>query len=392
MGNVAEIKQVMQELQQTIAGTEEKSRVVISESLLGFSPTSTVKRELFGKKDCWFLPAAPAGREEADPSESLVVLKHPDTDYAKVVRHIARKVSRNFVGLALGSGAALGFAHIGVLKVLERERIPIDCLAGSSMGALIAGFYATGRSAVALEEIASRMGKFALLSKVDFDFVPVRGLIRGHRFLRFFESFFRDMTFEEAKIPLIITAMSLLSRKEILFNSGLIATAIRASISIPGIFHPVALGGDILVDGGIIDPLPIRPLADLGANKIIAVDVLPTSSDVLEKRSHMEERERRLDAKIRNRMLLVRALHQAGKLWQKIFDPNVVDIIVNTMQTMEHELAEGAAAEADICIRPSMPLFNWVEFHRSKEIIRQGELAAEAQLEDIKALVRQQVA
>ena len=390
MGNVSEIQQIIKELEKTIASTDEKTKIVINESFLGFSPTLAVKKELFGHKDCYFLPSTPALKEEGEEAESLVVLRHPELEYSKIIRHVSRKVSKNLIGLALGSGAALGFAHIGVLKVLERERIPIDCISGSSMGALIAAFYATGRTPLEMESIALRLGKFGLLSKVDFDFLLVRGFIKGKRFQKFFDSYLKDATFEQTRIPLIIVAASILSRKEVILNSGFISTAIRASVAIPGIFHPVQMDGDVIVDGGIIDPLPIRPLADIGANKIIAVDVLPTSNDVLEKRRHMDEVRRRMDAKMKNRNSFIRALYELRKMTGRILSPNIVDVIVNSMQTMEHEIADSLAAEADICIRPSMPLSSWVDFHKSKEIIRQGEAAAEARVDELRALVKQQ--
>ena len=389
MSNVSEVQRILSELEKSIGPVGDKAKIVINESLLGFSPTRAAKEELFGKKDCFFLPTPDKTPEEGTEG-GLVVLERPDLEYSKVVRLIARKISKNLIGLALGSGAALGFAHIGVLKVLERERIPVDCISGSSMGALIAACYAIGKSAAELEELSLRITALNLISKIDAAIFPIRGFIKGRRLERYFASLFKDLTFEETKIPLIVCAMSLDSRKEVLINSGLISQAVRASIAIPGIFYPLIVNRDTLVDGGIIDPLPIRPLADMGANKIIAVDVLPTPADVMEKRRHFEEIERRMDAKIKNRSLFIRGLYRFRKSWKAFFVPNVVDIIVNSMQTMEHEIAETMAADADILIRPSMPLSNWTEFHKAREIIRQGERAAESRLDELKTLVKQQ--
>jgi len=388
MANVTEVKELIQELG-TVAASLDKTKIVINEALLGFSPTRAAKEELFGARDCFFLPSSPTETRTTGP-EALLVLSHPDHDYSKIVRLIARKVTKNVIGIALGSGAALGFAHIGVLKVLERERIPVDMIAGSSMGALIAAFYATGRSAADCEAIALKMNKLNLSSKIDMSFLPIRGLIKGRRFEKYFEEYLHEATFENTKIPLTIVSMSLNSRREIIMQNGLISQAVRASVAIPGVFHPMVIDGDTLVDGGIIDPLPIRPLAEMGANKIIAVDVLPTSADVLEKRRWKDELEKRMDAKMKNKNIFARTAYNTRKAMQEALSPNMLDIIVNSIQTMEHEMAEALSAEADILIRPSMPLSNWTEFHKAKEIIEQGERAAEAKVEELKALVKQQ--
>lgn len=390
MSNVSEAQRVLSELDATIGPLGDKAKVVINESFLGFSPTSAVKAELFGKRDCFFLPSIRGGEEEREGE--LAVIDRPGLDYSKGVRLIARKISRNLIGLALGSGAALGFAHIGVLKVLEREGIPVDCIAGSSMGALIAAFYAIGKTPQECEDIAVHVTAMNLMSKLDVAVFPIRGFIKGRRLEKYFAGLLKDLTFEETKIPLIVSGMNINTRKEVVMTSGLLSQAVRASIAIPGIFHPVTIDGDTIVDGGIIDPLPIRPLIDMGANKIIAVDVLPTPADIMEKRRHRDEVQRRLDAKMKNRHVVLRGIYRFQKAFGRFFMPNIVDIIVNSMQTMEHEIAETLAAEADVLIRPSMPLSSWTEFHKAKEIIRLGEASAEASLDEIKALVKQQTA
>ncbi len=392
MPNVTEIREVMTELERSIAISDVKIKIIINESFLGFTPTNETKKELFGEKDCYFLPQVSLSAEERlNPEEqSLTVIQHPEREYSMIVRQIARKVSRNLVGLALGSGAALGFAHIGVIKVLERERIPIDFIAGSSIGALVAAFYAAGKSASEMEAIAGKINRFRWLSLVDFSPMPVRGIIRGREIYKFIQSYLRDISFEDTKIPLYIIATNLTAREEWVMNSGSLVQALRASVAIPGIFDPVIVKGEVIIDGGVINPLPVRPLIEAGVNKIIAVDVLPTAEDILERRRYQEVLKKKRDEVIRSRPWIIRALYSVPRFLGRCLTPNLPDIIINSMQMMEHEIAEGAGADADVLIRPSLPLAHWFEFHRSKTFIRRGEEAAEAALEEVRALVRQQ--
>ena len=147
--------------------------------------------------------------------------------------------------------------------------------------------------------------------------------------------------------------------------------------------------------------LDYRPLADEERPLIAKILEEPWLREDLEARAvghavsqlvpnHLDEVRKRMDAKMKNKHLFFQALYELRKMFGRAFSPNIVDIIVNSMQTMEHEIADSLAAEADICIRPSMPLSSWVEFHKSKEIIRQGEASAEARVDELRALVKQQ--
>jgi predicted acylesterase/phospholipase RssA/CRP-like cAMP-binding protein len=389
MANVSEVQEIIQELEKTVESSDDKTKIIINESLLGFAPTQDMKEQLFGKKDCYFLPSIPLKFLEGE-TKSLIVLEQPDMHYSQLIRRVARKISKNLIGLALGSGAALGFAHIGILKVLEREKIPIDYIAGSSMGALIGAFYATGKKAAELEKIASKFNMVTMISRIDLSIPPIRGFITGNRILGFLKRYLKDATFEDTRIPLLVVGTNLDNRSEVVISTGDILSALRASISIPGVFHPVKRYGDTLVDGGVINPLPVRTLTDIGVNKIIAVDVLPTTHDILTKRRYSDELDRRMRAIIRRRNPLIQSLYHFRQFLRKLFVPNLVDIIVNSMQVMEHEIANSVASEADVLIRPNMPLLNWIDFHKSQEIIKCGEVAADSMTEELHTLVRQQ--
>lgn len=182
------------------------------------------------------------------------------------------------VGLALSGGGARGLAHIGVLKVLEREGIPIDCLAGSSMGGIIAAAYSAGVTVAELEEEALRMAKLRELMKLVDPLPPRRGLLAGKR-LRAYLSRFVDprLTFRDLNLPLALTAVDLLSGEEIHLDEGPVIDALLATCAFPGVLPPVASNGYWLVDGGLLNNLPVDVVRNLGAEVVIASNVTPDS-------------------------------------------------------------------------------------------------------------------
>lgn len=178
-------------------------------------------------------------------------------------------LERPKIGLALGSGAARGLAHIGVLKALEEIGIEIDMISGSSAGALIGGLYCTGISPNMIENLAIQIDK-----KMWTDFtMPKKGIIKGDRIQEILKLITADKNIEELDKKLIIVATDLKNGEEIVFTEGPIHTAIRASISIPGVFEPVEHNGMILVDGGVVDRVPISVLKNMGADIVIGIDV-----------------------------------------------------------------------------------------------------------------------
>jgi NTE family protein len=162
------------------------------------------------------------------------------------------------IGLALSGGGARGLAHIGVYRVLEREGIPIDYLAGTSMGAVIAASIATGMSSSDLERISRQITtRRSMLRLLDAG-VPNGGIVRGKRLMSFFEYQFGNKTFQDLSLPLSVIAVDIKSHKEVVFDKGKISLALRASTSIPGVFTPFELDGQLLVDGGLLNNMPIE--------------------------------------------------------------------------------------------------------------------------------------
>jgi len=178
---------------------------------------------------------------------------------------------RKKLGLALGAGSTKGFAHIGVLQVLQENQIPIDMIAGSSMGAIIGSVFAAGSDIRMLERYVLSMNMREHLDLGN----PLGGggLIRGVRLEELIRLFTHDMSFGETPIPFYCVAVDIGSATLRVFDSGKIHQAVRASMSIPGIFTPVVIDGHTYVDGGVIERVPCRALRDRGADVVVGVDV-----------------------------------------------------------------------------------------------------------------------
>jgi len=184
---------------------------------------------------------------------------------------------RPTIGLALGSGSAKGLAHIGVIKALEEHNIPIDFIAGSSIGALVGGFYAAGLSVVEMEKIASETDWRRMFSLIDPDFK--RGLLGGEKVTTFIDGYLKGKRIEDCTIPFSAVATDFKTGEAVVLDTGEMASAIRASISIPMIFKPVEMNGRTLADGGLSAPVPVEIVRKMGADIVIAVNLDKHYSD-----------------------------------------------------------------------------------------------------------------
>ena len=173
------------------------------------------------------------------------------------------------IGLALGGGAARGFAHIGVIQVLEEAGIRPDLVVGTSAGSLVAALYAAGRSGTELGALAQSMDEGAI---TDWAF-PGRGLIRGEALARYVREQTGQRPIEQMKMPLGIVATDLDSGSPILFQRGDTGAAVRASSAVPAVFQPVRIGAREYVDGGLVSPVPVRFARQMGADLVLAVDI-----------------------------------------------------------------------------------------------------------------------
>ena len=260
------------------------------------------------------------------------------------------------IGLALSGGGARGLAHIGVLKVLEQEGIPIDFLAGTSMGGVIAAAYASGLSVDYIEKEALRMGRLRNLITLLDRSLPRRGLVEGQKVQEYLTTHLGDKTFEEMKIPLSLVAVDLISGQEVVLNSGSVVDAVRATVSLPGVFAPFRLGDYLLVDGGVLNNLPADVVRHTGADVVIAVDV---STGV-------------------NGLSRLLEVEQQGLPLTQL--PLIIETLRRTVGIMEGQIMAYKLQEAnpEILIHPalddSITLLNG--FSRAAEIIALGEEAA----------------
>lgn len=253
---------------------------------------------------------------------------------------------RPTIGLALGSGAARGLAHIGVLKVLQREKIPIDYLAGSSMGSIISVLFASGMNLELLEKICC----LHLKRKQWLDFtVPGLGFVIGDRAKEIIRLLTHSKELQDLAIPTAVVATDLRMGEPVVFRQGPIGDAVRASMSIPGIFEPVKWKGRILVDGGVIDRVPCSIVREMGADLVIGVDVLPEINKV----------------EIRN----------------------IFDVITQSLSIMERELLNQRMPMCDVFIRPDCADISPTTFHRVEECISRGMVATEKKIDQLKRLI-----
>ena len=183
-----------------------------------------------------------------------LVLDEPNGEYAKAIRRISRAVGDCLVGLALGVGVAYGFCHIGVLKVIEEERIPIDVIAGSSIGAIIASLWAIGKPSQEILQITKEFKEPKYIwSIVDLTF-PVFGFIKGNKLYNFLKKYLGNKTFNDVRMPLKIITSDIRRKESRILDKGLLLDAIMATCAMPGVFAPFKSKEEMLLDGGIINP------------------------------------------------------------------------------------------------------------------------------------------
>ncbi len=356
----------------------------------------------FGKTDIKVLIHEPAGGAEFPFEElenrlefrifSMIPPRQERGEkYHGIVRFLARELSEKLIGLALGSGAAYGLSHIGLIRVLEREKIPIDVIAGASIGALIGGFWAAGFNAERLLEVAKSINKtnafFKLIGFQDLSLAH-RGFFKGNQMSRFLEGYVGNMTFQDLNTPVKIIAADLFTSEEVIFESGRIVDAIRASSSIPGIFRPFRHRGMCLIDGGVIDPLPTRVLTRMGVKKIIAANVLSSAQDraIKSKRQELAHMHRLRELAQKNP--LGKAVAAFMYKLNKHYADNTFNVIMNTIQFMEYELAEAAGRDADVLLHPDVHEGHWAEFYSPEKFIAAGEECAMKNLDAIKQLLK----
>lgn len=253
------------------------------------------------------------------------------------------------IGLALGAGSAKGLAHIGVLKVLEERKIPIHMISGTSIGSVIGALYASNPNAKDLEKEAL---KTEWKNLIDWTF-PKSGFIKGDKIENYMREKLGDKQFKDLKIPLYITASDLDKDQEIIFHKGDIAKAVRASISLPGIFLPVKNKKKFLVDGGLSDPLPIEVLKKAGADTIIAVEL-----------HHIKNKKPINETAVKNK--------------KPVKTPSLKNILIKTYQALASEKNKEILknTHSAILIAPDLENIKPTDFYKVRKAIKIGEKTA----------------
>ena len=305
-----------------------------------------------------------------------------DHRFDLAMNRLAREIARCRIGLALSSGSAKGLSHIGVIQVLEENGIEIDCIAGASMGAYVGAVWAFGLDGDRLEKFADGTGgKWGFLRLLDPVIPPRRGFLRARRAAALLRHNIDDAHFSELIRPLRVVATHLDTLERVVFSSGNVAAAVEASIAIPGVCVPVTLDGETYIDGGIADPLPVDVLAEMGIENIIAVNVIPPPERI---RYWLDAR-RELNGRERPRTGLGRFMNRHLNYGAS---GNVIDTMMRAINGAQTRVAEAAARDADIVLRPLSGEVMWHDFSEPKKHIALGRCAAEAQLSELKSLAR----
>ncbi len=270
------------------------------------------------------------------PPEVVVQPEAPQAPAPKKIPKLA---------LALGGGAARGFAHIGVIQVLEENGIKPDMVVGTSAGSLVAAFYASGKTGAQLQWLADSMDE-SQLTDWTVPFLS-RGMLRGEALGRYVNSQLNGAKIEDLKMPLGIVATDLQTGEGILFRRGDIATAVRASSAVPSVFEPVRIGNKDYVDGGLVSPVPVRYARQMGADIVIAVDISSRPEDA------------------------------------KTTD--MLKVLLQTFSIMGKNISQLEMAQAEVVVRPALPDVGSAEFTARKKSIEAGRAAMKLALPALKA-------
>jgi NTE family protein len=268
---------------------------------------------------------------------------------------------------------------LGVLQVLEKHGIPIDLIAGCSQGSIIGVGYAAGVTTRRMVEIALQLGHWRnSLLAVDLT-ITRPGLLLGDSFVKIFEPYLSDIrTFADLLMPCMTVATDIESGERVPIGAGQLTTAFRASAAVPMVFAPVKLGERVLVDGGVSDPVPAEVVNSMGADLCIAVNVVPPLKLGVENA-------------VSKAVRMVNRFNPMSYLNGAVGMPPMFDIIMNSMQVLQHELGNFKAISADVLIKPDLSDFTWIEYYRSNELIERGAEAAERAMPAIHRMLDQKM-
>ena len=238
------------------------------------------------------------------------------------------------IALVLGAGTSKGFAHIGVLKILESNRVPIHLIVGTSVGSLVGSLYAYGYSAFELQKISFSIEKGDIIDLT----IPDNGFIKGEKLEEFVNAMLKNTPIDRLKMPFYAVATDVQNGQEVVFGKGNTGTAVRASCSIPGVFRPVKIGNKMYVDGGVVSPVAVEAARRFGADIVIAVDISTSVGHTLPEYT--------------------------------------IETILQSLNIMYSKLASIQLSAADVVIKPKVGHIDSSDFSKRHEVILEGEKAA----------------
>ena len=289
------------------------------------------------------------------------------------------------IALALGSGSARGWAHIGVIRALEKAGVRPDIVCGTSIGALVGAAYAAGE----LDRLEGWVLKLNFGEVVGFMDVGLSGgVLKGDRVMAAFRRHVNDRSIEALAMPFAAVATSLRTGAEVWLREGSMLDAVRASIALPGLFAPMRYQGDLLVDGGLCNPVPVSLARAMGANVVIAVDL---GSDVLGRRFRVAPD---ADAPARSGQKWMRELQASlralapGKPLDELPMPSMADVLAACMDIVNVRIARSrmAGEPPEVVVAPRLAQLRLLDFHRAKEAIDEGQRAVERAAQNLTLL------
>ncbi len=286
------------------------------------------RRKIFGLLIIGWLSIAACAQREIQPPGALPPPQKP----AKIA-------------LVLGAGASKGFAHIGVLKVLEANKIPIHLIVGTSVGSFVGSLYAYGYDAFELQKLSFSIERTDVVDLI----LPDNGFIKGEKLEEYINKMVKNTPLERLKIPFYVVATDIRSGEEVIFGMGNTGAAVRASCSVPGVFRPVKIGDRMYVDGGVVSPVAVDVARKYGGDVVLAVDI-STSVD----------------------------------------SPNpqgTIDTILQSINIMYSKLSANQLAKADVVINPKVGHISSSDFSKRHEAVLEGEKAATEAMPKVKEII-----
>ncbi len=312
-------------------------------------------------------------------------------DFIKVLKRFKKNLK---VGLALSSGSARGEAHVGVIKAIIDNGVPVDMIAGASAGAIVGAYFATHGNVDGLEKTIYEASPKEMRNMMSLGLaIKFKGFIGEKKSLKWLKDLIGGVYFSELKIPLAIIATDMNGGEEVVITKGSVLEAVRASIAMPVLFTPTKSQGRFLVDGGFANPLPVDVVKNMGATFVIASNVVRTpevaKAEFIKEGGIEKSGMPNIvlsDEFERARKELIKGMAQASQDTSAAEEreiPNMFNVLISSVYTMEYAFVRSKMRQADITISPDIRNLNMLDFYRGREVIAKGYEAASKRLSSL---------